>query len=415
MIKIKIRKVICLNKQYKYVLLLGELEIIRLSLNSYFNENNLMEYTIKKIEKSEYDNKLLAKEQECLNVFVLNALFFKNISELKRFELIPDNKYILVVDQMNSEFIKTAQIKGFDVFYIKSSIDTLVYKITNSYIPYRENFKYKNIEQVPLEERGKIITIYSPKGGTGKTTLGINMAMQYVQKGLKTLVVDFSQYSFIASVFDKTSKTAGLSSVLTEIEKEHENGKELNIKALLVEHIKRYEIDKMNLDILSGAQPLKIDKVSADIIRQIIRVLRQLEYDVIIIDTSSELCIRNIIAFELSDSILLISNPDVFSGLALIQVKEILNTLGLVNKCKLIINNYEEALEFSYLDLESELQIPIIAVIPNNNEIQYCSNVGKPIGFNKKNKINTHFRKAAHAFVPIFSENEIKNKPFIFF
>ena len=50
-------------------------------------------------------------------------------------------------------------------------------------------------------KKAKIITIASVKGGTGKTTIALNLAGTYSLLNKKTLILDFDLYS---GVFAKT-------------------------------------------------------------------------------------------------------------------------------------------------------------------------------------------------------------------
>lgn len=378
------------------------------ALTEYIYENCIEGYVIKSIEFEQY-MKVLGNDKIEDNIIVIfSAHIFSSLNELKKFKMAK-YKHILVTEKESASFIEKAQIKGFDIYYAKSPIDTLMYKITNSYQVYKETFKYKGVSELPKEERGKIITVYSPKGGTGKTTIAVNIAIKYAQKGLKTLLIDLSQYSFVMRLFDKEQKVGGLSTVLSQLEKGI-----VEIQDILHENIRHYEIEKIGIDVLASSQPLKMDQFNGEKTQLLLRELRHLEYDVIVIDTSSDLSIRNIVAFELSDYIALITNSDVFAGLSLIQLKEVLNSLGLVNKCKLIVNDFDEAVEFSYYDLENELQIPTVGVIPSCKEIKYLNNMGKVLGLIPKHKMNTYYNQVAHAFIPIFSKSEVQVKRFFF-
>lgn len=297
------------------VLCVGIHDVLQAQLKEYLDENHMENYSVNCIDIMQYTKQISEMSDKNL-VILVAAQIFAHVNELKQFKMI-NCKYILVTKQESANFIKMAQIKGFDIYYEKSSIDTLMYKITNSYRVYKKEFKYKSIGELPAEEKGKIITFYSPKGGTGTTTIAVNTALKYAQKGLKTLLVDLSQYSFVMKLFDKEPRSGGLGTILTQLEKGR-----ANLQDTLQENIKHYVIEKISIDVLAGNQPLKMDQFDGERTQILFRQLRQLDYDVIVVDTSSELNIRHMVSFELSDYIGLITNADVFAGLSLIQFKE---------------------------------------------------------------------------------------------
>ena len=48
-------------------------------------------------------------------------------------------------------------------------------------------------------KKTQVIAVYSPKGGTGKTTMTVHLAHELARKGDKVLVVDMAQFGNVAS------------------------------------------------------------------------------------------------------------------------------------------------------------------------------------------------------------------------
>lgn len=385
----------------KKIIILDTNDIIFTKIEEKFKKWNFTEYTL------EYYDKLNDLEKMNCEICIVNHnLLNEDVNELKKIQNI-SNLTILLVDELNSPIYGQAYLKGIQIHYRNSPINSLVFKIVN-----KNNLnknKKSHIKSEEINRKNKIISFMSSTGGTGKSTIALNTALHLSNKEKKILFVDFSVFNDTAISLKLKNNNRGLDNLVSELDRMDKEESEINYKSLFSENIRKYKIKKYSLDVLYGDSPIKIEKISSEIIQIILEELLELEYDCIIIDTNSELSEKNLAIAELSDEIIICGVPDISSGWKLIKFKEILDHMQLSNKCKLIITKYSKKVEFSCKQLEMELNIPLIGVIPHDLEIQYLSNRGIPVAL-KNSKTNNYIRYIAHNLLPVFDSKEIKLK-----
>ena len=161
---------------------------------------------------------------------------------------------------------------------------------------------------------GKIVTISNEKGGTGKTTLAVNLGAALAIRGRRTLLIDMDPQGNASYILAKiTDEDPAMYSVLTE--------KDIVLDAIIqptaTEH---FDIAPSNLHLagaeiqlatLLGRENALKRKLTADISNR---------YDVVLIDTSPSLGLLTINALNAADYALIPVSCDFLSlvGLTLL-------------------------------------------------------------------------------------------------
>jgi pilus assembly protein CpaE len=148
-------------------------------------------------------------------------------------------------------------------------------------------------------KKGKIITVFSTKGGVGKTILTINLAGIYHQLGKKVLIIDLDLYSGGVAVSLNVDPAKDIYNLVDDLN--NNRFTEFN------DYVSKYN---ENIDVLScpldPRQGGKIDSKYADIL--LINAANR--YDVVLVDTSHILSDINLTALDKTDEILLILSND---------------------------------------------------------------------------------------------------------
>ncbi len=222
---------------------------------------------------------------------------------------------------------------------------------------------------------GKVITVYSPKGGTGTTTMAVNLALSLMGPESKVLVVDANlQYGDVAvfnneqarnSIVDLTPRAAELDPDI--------------IKEVIIAH-------KSGLNILAAPpRPEMAENVRAGEFKQVIEYLRSL-YSYIIIDTESHLTETVLDAIEVSDGLLLVTTQEIPS------IKNTKTFLTLVDQFQIgrqrvifIVNKYDKRIALLPEKIGESLKLEVAAVIPFEERIVLNSiNTGVPFMIDNK-------------------------------
>ncbi len=253
-------------------------------------------------------------------------------------------------------------------------------------------------------KKTKIISVYSPQGGSGKSTIASNVAILASEQGLKTLLVDMSIFGNIIATFRITQKPGvGLAPVITHIDLFSQDKEPTKLNEIIKSSVVT-DIDALsNLHVLHSANPIKMEAVNADYAKRIISSLRTLQYDLVIIDTSSELSERNVILMEESNFIIIPVVQDAACGWKLIQLKEITERYSWEKeKFGMIINKCSKYSGFNNKEFETETGYQIISEIPMFfKKYQNHINAGALINEKKNRKAYNSFLKTTKTILNI--------------
>jgi pilus assembly protein CpaE len=229
---------------------------------------------------------------------------------------------------------------------------------------------------VPLPpEVTRVVTVVSPKGGVGKTSIATNLAIGLAEKHpMDVVLVDLDlQFGDVASTLDlspvSTMEDAlGPAAALDN----------LVLKTMLTVH-------PANFYVLPGADsPDANEDVSSEQIRRLIDQLSTL-FQYIVIDTPAGLDEPTLGALELTDDVILVSTMDVSCVRGMRKEAQLLIELGLLPASRvLVLNLADRHSGMKVKDVESVVGLPVDVVISRSSEVQLAANHGMPLMLRKK-------------------------------
>ena len=222
-------------------------------------------------------------------------------------------------------------------------------------------------EELP---RGRVITVMSPKGGAGKTTVATNLAARLALSAPgKVAIIDLDlQFGDVASAL-------GLGPQAT-IADAARLGNQLDSTALKV----FLEPHPSGLYSLVGPHfPAEAEEVSAWTVGEIIDILAG-EFDYIVIDTAAGLDEYALAAAERSDDLVLVCVTDVPSVRGLRKALDAIDLLGMTKARRhLVLNRADDKVGLSAADVEATIGVPVEATVPTSRSIQIAINQGTPV------------------------------------
>jgi len=207
---------------------------------------------------------------------------------------------------------------------------------------------------MPLS-RGKVVAVYSPKGGAGCTTVAVNLALALHNDDTRAVIVDGNlQYGDVAIFFNEQGKNtiADLAPRADELEAEI-------VEGVLLKH------GPSGIHILAAPTRLEqADKVSADQFTKVIDFLRRM-YAYVVVDVSGHLNDIAIAAVDLSDAIVLLTTQDIPAIKNARLFLDILQTLG-VSRDRIIfaMNRYDKRIPITPERVGENLKQEVAATIP---------------------------------------------------
>ena len=217
-----------------------------------------------------------------------------------------------------------------------------------------------------------VYAVFSPKGGSGSTTLATNLAVTLRQvTGKKTLVVDLDLELGEAALMMGMRPRFNFVDLVQNFHRMDAD--------LLASFIERHE---SGVDLLSAPyHPEKAEVVTGEQIRRILLFLRQ-HYEYVLVDTSKTFSQSTLAVFEQADLVILVTNADLPS------LRNIQRALPMMRRMlvrgddqlRLVINRYRTNDQITPDDIERTLGLKVFWRLNNDYEAVLASmNTGKPI------------------------------------
>lgn len=217
---------------------------------------------------------------------------------------------------------------------------------------------------------GQLVTVFSPKGGVGKTTLTVNLAIALSQEGAKRVcVVDLDL------AFGDIAITLQLIPARTMADTVNfESGLEFEVlEPLLTPHSTGISA------LVAPVQPDARDSIPASLVGRVLSMLKD-NFDYVVVDTAPNFDEFVLQAFDETDVLLLVTTLDVPT---LKNVKIAVETLDLLNfpkpRRRLVLNRADDKVGLGPDEVEGTLGMKIDAAIPTSSQVANATNSGKPI------------------------------------
>jgi len=223
---------------------------------------------------------------------------------------------------------------------------------------------------------GKIIMFYSPKGGTGCTTLAVNTAVALCNEETRVVIVDASlQFGDVALFLNEQGKNT----ILDLAPRADELDPSI-VEEVMIQHA------VSGLQILaSTSRPEHGEKLDSDQFTKILRYLRQI-YAYIDVDSSSYLNDVTLSVLDIADTVILVTVQDIPSIKNDRLFLDLLLTLSIpVEKVALVMNKYDKRIAIQPETVGENLKQPVVAVIPLDEKTVIPS-VNRGVPFMIENK-----------------------------
>ena len=225
---------------------------------------------------------------------------------------------------------------------------------------------------------GKIITIYSPKGGTGATTLAVNLAITLQSEDAPVLIVDGNlQFGDVAVFMNEQVRN----SVLELAPRVDELDPDV-VDEVIISH------KASGVQILAApTRPEYADKVTPEQFKKLLEYMRTM-FHYIVVDTSSGLSDIVLAAMDVSDLIILITTqeiPAIKSARQFLDVAEVMNID--INRILFVMNRFDRRIGILPEKISESFKHRIVAVLPFDERVVIPSvNRGIPFMLGDRSK-----------------------------
>jgi pilus assembly protein CpaE len=216
---------------------------------------------------------------------------------------------------------------------------------------------------------GAVITVFSAKGGCGKTTIATNLAAALAADGKRRVcLLDIDLAFGDVGVALQLHPTRTLSDAVG-----YDHLDEVAIRSLAVNHSAGLDV------ILAPLEPGLADNIPASLVANLLQELREL-YDFVVVDTPPAFSDHVLAAFDNTDYYILLATLDVP---ALKNLKITLETLDLLGypseRWRVVLNRSDAKVGLSSDDVAKTLRTDIAAHVPSSRAVPASINRGRPI------------------------------------
>jgi pilus assembly protein CpaE len=204
---------------------------------------------------------------------------------------------------------------------------------------------------------GKILSVFSNKGGNGTTTIAVNLADALVRlTGKKVAVVDLVLSHGDVTMFFNVNSTYSILDLAKNAEKADYDF----LHTLLVRH-------SSGIYILADPPIIEdAEQISPSQVRDVLSTLRSM-FDYIVVDTPHQFDERTLTALEMSEIVLLVSLLNLPSLKNTQKCLELFGRLGLRDeRIRLVLSRYLPNDEIPKESIEGIMNTPVFFSVPND-------------------------------------------------
>ncbi|MCJ7583169.1 MAG: response regulator [Anaerolineales bacterium] len=234
----------------------------------------------------------------------------------------------------------------------------------------------------PRVIHGKVIMVYSPKGGTGCTTLAVNLALALHNDETRVLLVDANmQFGDVAVFLNEQGKNT----ILDLTPRADELDPDI-VEEVMIKHA------ASGLHILAGpSRPENAEKVTTAQFMKVLQYLRQL-FAYIVVDTCSYLNDVTLAVLDDSDVVVLVTTQDIPSIKDGRLFLDLMATMGIpLDRVAFVINRFDKRIAITPEKVAENLKLELAAVIPLDERVVIPS-VNRGVPFVLDNKMQPSAR-----------------------
>jgi pilus assembly protein CpaE len=223
---------------------------------------------------------------------------------------------------------------------------------------------------------GRIVSVFSGKGGTGKSVLATNLAVALAAGGQRRVcLIDLDLTFGDVAIMMELAPERTIAAAIPVADRIDETG----FRTLLTRHRSGVDI------LLAPVQPADGEQVSRDLIAELLYLARS-SFDLIVVDCASQLNDQMLAALDASHHFVLVTTPELPS---LKSLRVTLDTFDLLEyqpgRRTVVLNRADSKVGLSLNDIERAVRVPIAASVPSSRDVPMSINRGTPIVLDQPN------------------------------
>src|SRR6478609_7466861 len=321
---------------------------------------------------------------------------------------VPSAAVVMMSVQGEADYLRRSMLAGAREFLVKPfSSDELTASIRQVYAREREKMSRMAIvaaeasggaggtSLTPSGDPGLVTAVFSPKGGVGRTTVAVNLAVAAATElGKKVVLVDGSfQFGDVGVLLNLNPKNKSIADLVPELE---QAGHEVeSIDTFVINHSAGIRV------LLAPPTPEMAELITPTGVRRVIDALRQ-THDLVVVDCTAYFNDTTLAILDSADVILTMLSLEITSIKNMRLFLEVAEQLGYeAGKVRLVLNRADSALGIRVSDVEHSIGRKVDeTIVSDGRSVVYALNRGVPFFLsNRESQVSQDILRLARSVV----------------
>jgi pilus assembly protein CpaE len=300
---------------------------------------------------------------------------------------VPTAAVVMMSVQGEADYLRRSMLAGAREFLVKPfSSDELTASIRQ--VNTREREKMSRMAVMPAAtaagsnggsggrsgdpgEPGLVVAVFSPKGGVGRTTVAVNLAVAAATElGKSVVIMDASfQFGDVGVLLNLNPKSKSIADLIPELE----TGEPDSLDTFLITHTAGIQV------LLAPPSPETAEMITASGVKKILEALRR-THDLVVVDCTSFFNDTTLAVLDAADVILTMLSLEITSIKNMRLFLEVAEQLGYeAGKVRLVLNRADSALGIRVADVEHSIGRKVDeTIVSDGRSVVYALNRGVP-------------------------------------
>jgi pilus assembly protein CpaE len=323
---------------------------------------------------------------------------------------VPSTAVVMMSVQGEADYLRRSMLAGAREFLVKPfSSDELTSSIRQVYT--REREKQSRIAVQPgaaaasgapakpsgdertTTEPGRIVAVFGPKGGVGRTTLAVNLAVAAATElGQRTCLMDASfQFGDVGVLLNLNPKNKSIADLIPELE----SGDVDSLDTFIINHSAGIRV------LLAPPSPEMAELITPAATKRMLEVLRE-THDLVVVDCMSTFNDTTLAILDMADVVLTMLSLEITSIKNIRLFLEVAEQLGYdSDKVRLVLNRADSSLGIRVADVEHSIGRRVDhTIVSDGRSVVYALNRGVPFFLsNREAQVSQDVLRLASAVV----------------
>jgi pilus assembly protein CpaE len=293
---------------------------------------------------------------------------------------VPTAAVIMMSVQGEADYLRRSMLAGAREFLVKPfSSDELTASIRQVWA--REKDKLSRFAPIVAatsgggssgsDEPANVVAVFSPKGGVGRTTIAVNLAVAAAQAGKKVGLIDASfQFGDVGVLLNLNPRNKSIADLAGELQG---GGEAESLDTFMISHSSGIRV------LLAPPSPEQAELIGPAAVKKVIQASRN-DFELIVVDCPSSFNDATLAVLDEADLILTLLTLEITSVKNMRLFLEVCEQLGYgPDKIRLVLNRADSTLGIRVADVEHSIGRKVDhTIVSDGRSVVYALNRGVP-------------------------------------